>query len=448
MMKKINVLRLILTFSAVLLVVPAVMAQDIQSDLLSRINGLRASLGRSPYTLNGALTAAAANQANWMASTREVSHVQYDGSRPRDRAIAAGYGSTWVSENIYIGSDASASSAWTFWINSPVHYAGLTNTNYQEVGIASAPTGDGWYAFVLVFGNPGGAPPIQASAGGNSDGQSSAPSGPPPWVVGVDPVGNIMHEVRQDDTWGDILLEYGYTWDDLPRVLTLNGREFNDEGVRSIKPGDVVLVPPYAGTYTPTPEGESADLQATQPAENTDGEQAVEAMTVNNSEDSSLDEPPENTPPETSEVPSEQPSSSEDLGIIELSPTPTLEPTLTSTATPTSSTPTNPTTEATSNGEPTIDVQADAMTPTEANAIAAVVTSGPIMTATPQEIMVRTLPARTIVPTLQVTIQESASVPTANTDDDSPPAWLIVAIVAQVGILGFAGFQLMRQRRS
>ena len=440
MMKQNNFLKLILTLSAVLLVVPAVMAQDVQSDLLSRINCLRASLGRSPYTINGALTAAAANQANWMASTREISHVQYDGSRPRDRAVAAGYGSTWVSENIYIGSDASANSAWTFWINSPVHYAGLTNTNYQEVGIASAPTGDGWYAFVLVFGNPGGAPPIQASTGGNSSGQSSAPSGPPPWVVGVDPVGNIMHEVREDDTWGDILLEYGYTWDDLERVLALNGREFNDEGVRTIKPGDVVLVPPYEGTYTPTPEGESADAQATQPADNADSEQAVEAMTVNNSEGSSEDQPPE-----ASEVPSEQPSSSEDLGIIELSPTPTLEPTLT--PTPTSSMPTNPTTAVTSNGEPTIEVQSEATTPTEANAIAAVVTSEPIMTATPQEIMVRTLPARTIVPTMQVTIQETATVPTANTDDDSPPAWLIAAIVAQVGILGFAGFQLMRQRR-
>ncbi|MCA9890910.1 MAG: hypothetical protein KC546_21180, partial [Anaerolineae bacterium] len=254
------------------LLVPFVLAQDVQSDLLGRINTLRASLGRSPYSLNAALSAAAANQANWMASTREISHVQPDGSRPRDRAQAAGYGSTWVSENIYIGSDASANSAWTFWINSPVHYAGLTNTSYQDVGIASAATGDGWWAFVLVFGNPGGAPAIQSSSGGNNGGQSSAPSGPPPWVVGVDSVGNIMHEVREDDTWGDILLDYGYTWDDLPRILELNGREFTDEGTRTIKPGDVVLIPPWGGTYTPTPEAETAESQATEPA------QSVQAM--------------------------------------------------------------------------------------------------------------------------------------------------------------------------
>lgn len=442
MMKQNIFLKLILTCSAVMLAIPTMMAQDVQGDLLGRINGLRASLGRTPYRLNGALSAAAANQANWMATTREISHVQYDGSRPRDRAVAAGYGSTWVSENIYIGSDASASSAWTFWINSPVHYAGLTNTNYQEVGIAIAPTGDGWYAFVLVFGNPGGAPPIQASTGGNSGGQSSAPSGPPPWVVGVDPVGNIMHEVRQDDTWGDILLEYGYTWDDLPRVLDLNGREFNDAGVRSIKPGDVVLVPPYEGTYTPTPEGEPADTQATQPADNTDGEPAVEAMTVNNPEGSSEDQPPEDTPPEASEVPSEQPSSADDLGIIELSPTPTLTPTLTPTTTATASMATNATGADSSTGMPTTT-----MSPIAAEEVAAVVTSGPIMTATPQEIMVRTLPARTLVPTMQVNIQQSATIPTTNSDDDAPPAWLIAAIVAQVGILGFAGFQLLRQRR-
>ncbi|MCA9893821.1 MAG: hypothetical protein KC615_12625 [Anaerolineae bacterium] len=412
------------------LLVPFVLAQDVQSDLLGRINTLRASLGRSPYSLNAALSVAAANQANWMASTREISHVQPDGSRPRDRAQAAGYGSTWVSENIYIGSDASANSAWTFWINSPVHYAGLTNTSYQDVGIASAATGDGWWAFVLVFGNPGGAPAIQSSSGGNNGGQSSAPSGPPPWVVGVDSVGNIMHEVREDDTWGDILLDYGYTWDDLPRILELNGREFTDEGTRTIKPGDVVLIPPWGGTYTPTPEAETAESQATEPA------QSVQAMNINNPEAGEAESP--------TEVPSELPSSDENLGIIELSSTPTI--TLTPTAAPTD------TSSDAANGvndETVADTLPTAIS-SEVVDIAAVASPIAEITITPQPIMVRTLPARTLEPTgaapQPTVITEVVSVPETS-NDDSPPSWLVGAIVAQVGILGLASFQLMRQRR-
>ncbi|MCA9882317.1 MAG: hypothetical protein KC708_05085 [Anaerolineae bacterium] len=415
------------------LLVPFVLAQDVQSDLLGRINTLRASLGRSPYSLNAALSAAAANQANWMASTREISHVQPDGSRPRDRAQAAGYGSTWVSENIYIGSDASANSAWTFWINSPVHYAGLTNTSYQDVGIASAATGDGWWAFVLVFGNPGGAPAIQSSSGGNNGGQSSAPSGPPPWVVGVDSVGNIMHEVREDDTWGDILLDYGYTWDDLPRILELNGREFTDEGTRTIKPGDVVLIPPWGGTYTPTPEAETAESQATEPADDT---QSGQAMNVNNPEASEAESP--------TEVPSELPSSDENLGIIELSSTPTITLTPTAAPTDTSSDATNGV-----NDETVADTLPTA-TPAEVVDVAAVASPIAEITITPQPIMVRTLPARTLEPTgaapQPTVITEVVSVPETS-NDDSPPSWLVGAIVAQVGILGLASFQLMRQRR-
>lgn len=71
-------------------------------DLLGQINALRAERGLAPYTLDSALSAAAQNQANWMAQTGQVSHTQADGSTPRSRAAAAGYPSNWVSENIYL----------------------------------------------------------------------------------------------------------------------------------------------------------------------------------------------------------------------------------------------------------------------------------------------------------------------------------------------------------
>jgi hypothetical protein len=74
-------------------------------------------------------------------------------------------------------------------------------------------------------------------------------------VVGVDNNGNIMHEIQQGHTVGDIALIYGYSWDDIPAMLELNDMGEND--IRLLKVGGIFLVPPYEGTYTPTalPEG-------------------------------------------------------------------------------------------------------------------------------------------------------------------------------------------------
>jgi len=136
--------------------VKPVAAQDVAGDLLGRINNLRGTQGLPGYTINGSLTSAAADQARWMVDNGcAIAHVRPDGSSPRTRAAAFGYQTTDVSENIYCGSNAGTDNAWTFWINSGIHYAGLVNTRYKEIGIASA-RGAGGQAFVLVFGNPGG----------------------------------------------------------------------------------------------------------------------------------------------------------------------------------------------------------------------------------------------------------------------------------------------------
>jgi hypothetical protein len=67
-------------------------------------------------------------------------------------------------------------------------------------------------------------------------------------VVGVDEQGNIMHQVQPGDTVGGIALLYGYSWDDIPALLELNGMT----DARELEEGAIFLVPPYAGTYTPT----------------------------------------------------------------------------------------------------------------------------------------------------------------------------------------------------
>lgn len=227
----------------------ALTAQDEVDDLLGRINNLRASQGLPGYSLNGSLSGAAQSQAQWMIQNGcAIAHIHPDGSSPRTRASAYGYPSTDVSENIYCGTIATTNDAWVFWINSPIHYRGLINARYQEIGIATA-HGPDWSSYVLVFGNPSGqayVPPAASSEGG-------APQAPPSYVLGVDEHGNIMHEIQPGETLGDIALIYGYTWNDIPTMLTLNGLTQDD--IRKLEPGAVFLVMPHAGTYTPTPGG-------------------------------------------------------------------------------------------------------------------------------------------------------------------------------------------------
>lgn len=245
-----------LMLMALLLTAQAASAQE-TSDLLGRVNALRASLGLPAYALNGALSAAAQSQAQWIVDNATIAHTHPDGSGPRSRAAAFGYPSAQVSENIYGGTNATPNDAWVFWMNSPIHYAGLTSTNYSEIGVGAA-HGSWGAAYVFVFGNPGGAPLSAApgvtgaaSAGGTSGGGSAPVRAS--YSVGVDEHGNIKHLVQPGDTLGDIALIYGYTWDDLPRLMELNGIA----NVRDLVPGSIFLVPPKGGAYTPTPDDRS-----------------------------------------------------------------------------------------------------------------------------------------------------------------------------------------------
>lgn len=224
-----------------------VAAQDAQSVLLARINNLRWSQGLPAYAISAALNTAARQHAAWMARTGQVSHQQEDGSGPRERARQAGYASNWVSENIYRSPGASPLDAWNWWLASPIHYAGIVSPNYDNVGIGSA-SGAYGLAYVLVFGNSRG----RASAAGEQQLPiDNIAAAAPAYVLGIDAVGNIKHEIQPGDTLGSIALIYGYSWADIPYMLEIN--DMTQADMRLIQPGDVFLVPPKDGTYTPMP---------------------------------------------------------------------------------------------------------------------------------------------------------------------------------------------------
>lgn len=389
--------RFLIIVIALLLGILPTQAQDAVSDLLGRINGLRASLGLPGYTLNGALTAAALNHAQWMAATGQISHSQSDGSTPSSRAAAAGYSGRWVSENIYAGSSAGVGDAWNFWLNSPIHYRGMTNPNYQEIGIATASSSWG-RSFVLVFGSPGGSeayiPPSSTGGGGQ------AASGPPPYVVGLDSHGNIMHEVQPEQTIGDILLIYGYTWSDMSYFLTLNAK--SQEDIRRLQIGEIVLVPPKAGTFTPTPPPPGWPTNTPEPQDflaTAIAEAALEATL-------------------TAQAPS--------VGASETpQPTVTVAPVVTSPAA--SPTPLSPTDTA----------------------------IGAISTAMGVPVVLNTLtPTNTITPSQTPEMTQIASlhtpVPIVDVIAPAPPTqipWLWIAVGVQIGVVLMVGIQYLRRRR-
>lgn len=173
-MKRIAALLVILT--ALLPQSAPAHAQDDKAWLLSQINNLRAQLGLHAYVWNDQLGAAAQQQSLYMAETGHISHTQVNGSTPASRASANGYTGRFVSENIYGGGIAGAADAWNFWINSPVHYAGIAHQRNNEIGIgvASGPNGN---FFTLVFGYQSN---LNAPPAGDSN------NSPPPQDTGGD----------------------------------------------------------------------------------------------------------------------------------------------------------------------------------------------------------------------------------------------------------------------
>ncbi|MCY3867124.1 MAG: CAP domain-containing protein [Chloroflexi bacterium] len=266
--------RLLALFGFALAMVVPVGAQDASQDLLLRTNSLRRGLGLPAYRWNAQLAHAAQTQASGLAAANRNCrssncHLDGAGNLARDRARLAGYPGERVHENVYASSDPSADSAWRFWRGSPDHYRNLTSPNNSEIGIGSAQGAGGAYYFVQVFGHSSGAASgTGASSNASSGPAESAPARPPSYVLGLDEFGNIRHEVQPGQTIGHILLIYGYTWDEYPYLLEINGMSEADR--LNMQPGSVILVPPKDGTYTPIPATPStpatATASATEPA--------------------------------------------------------------------------------------------------------------------------------------------------------------------------------------
>lgn len=127
---------------------------DQRQTILDLTNDARADAGVSGLVLDGALNQVAQAHARDMAVRDFFDHTNPDGLSPFDRMRNAGISFSYAGENI--AWYPSATSAVTGWINSPGHYANMTNSRFGKIGIGvykADPAGYGNFYYVQLFTN-------------------------------------------------------------------------------------------------------------------------------------------------------------------------------------------------------------------------------------------------------------------------------------------------------
>lgn len=224
------------------------------SEVIQLVNQLRKANGLPPYVVNNALMAAAQAHSEYQASLGSITHTGAGGSRPRDRAIAMGYGggaSVFVSENIAGGSNLTAQNAVQWWQGDAPHLDTMLSPNYRDVGAGVAVSGGVVY-YTLDAGYVANSPAPAPSDGTTSPGYN--PTGTPvptteiiiPVAVATPkPDGSIVHVVQQGQTLWRIADTYKVKLD---IILALNG--LTQDSV--IFPGEKLLI--KTADVTPTSE--------------------------------------------------------------------------------------------------------------------------------------------------------------------------------------------------
>ncbi len=229
---------------------------DGASELLAAVNALRASYGLAPYNVDPILMAVAQAQNNYSISIGSVTHYGPDGSRPRDQAIAAGYGggaTVFISENIQQGSGLSPSGAVQAWTGDDPHLNTMIGSNYRDVG-AGVGERAGVQYYTLIAGYV---------AGGFSA-NSTLPAGgiTLPGLTGVQPVyatvtplpdGSIVHVVQTGQTLWTIAAVYRVPLEELLKRNHLTQYSFIHAGDQIVIQGAVTPTASFSPTDTPAP---------------------------------------------------------------------------------------------------------------------------------------------------------------------------------------------------
>jgi uncharacterized protein YkwD len=236
--------------------------------LIDAVNALRASQGMEPLRVDPILMSIAQAQNDYSLSTGSVTHTGPNGSRPRERAIAAGYGggaTVFVSENIAQGTNLSPAEAVQWWTGDDPHWNTMMGANYRDIGAGAGCDGSMCY-YTIDTGYVAGGVSANSTAPAAAQ-PPSAPSGALPVLQATPmPDGSVVHTVQAGQTLWTVAAVYDIALADL---LQQNGLTENS----LLHPGDELLIRPAteptappAADITPTATSRPPAASPTPPA--------------------------------------------------------------------------------------------------------------------------------------------------------------------------------------
>jgi uncharacterized protein YkwD len=225
-------------------------------DLVNAVNSLRAANGLPPYNINSILMTIAQNQADYLASTGGVyGHIGAGGTRPYQRALAAGYS---VAGDLSMGglfsenwaASSSVQSAVNSWMGDATHRETMLSSDLADIGGGIA-SGGGMNYYVIDAGlSTGSKAPSSSSTGGGTAVVivSGTPVSQEPTIAMVivntpDQSGIIYYTVLPGQTLSQIAMAYKTTVNQI--------KLYNNLTSDTIYAGQKLFIA-KAGTLTPT----------------------------------------------------------------------------------------------------------------------------------------------------------------------------------------------------
>ena len=240
-----------------------VQAENCPAALIAGVNALRTSHSLPPYQPNPILMAVSQAHSDYQASIQTMTHIGPDGSHPRDRVRAAGYGAghtVFVSENIAWGYNLSPAAVIQMWTGDQPHWNTMMGEHYRDIGAGCATDGRGatYYTIDAAYYIGEGPPPPTPENG--------TPYPTPTAVLPVVPIvkatpnpdGSIIHIVRYGQTLSGIAYVYQVPLSDLLQYnnLTLDSTLYIGQHI-IVRPPQVTTTPTVSptptATATPTP---------------------------------------------------------------------------------------------------------------------------------------------------------------------------------------------------
>lgn len=231
---------------------PAPVAQPLASfssaELAAAVNQLRLDNGLNALNIEPILMQTAQTHAAYMAATGNVTHYGADGSRPFQRALAAGYPVAgdlslggFFSQNILTGPEMSVEKVIEIWMGDAPHQNTMLSPNRSDIGAGIAWAGNYGY-YVIETALRSSQPVSYTPAAGEASPQDVIVIAPRVTST-PQPDGAIIHTVHSGESLWSIAAVYGLAVDQLSMLNQINPNRF-------IYPGDQLKI---QGAFTATP---------------------------------------------------------------------------------------------------------------------------------------------------------------------------------------------------